>query len=260
MRYVMPLCGNITEDNMFILAGYGYVGRAYYELLSTYFHTEIVDLQYTDSYISDFPYAQGLVCCVGTPITSANTYDLSALCAVISSTPSYMPILIKSTITVDDWDYLKQHFPQHSLTFSPEFLTAKRAVEDAYERNYEIVAGDAVSFWKRIFNTVKSHAWVYECEPEEAIVAKQFMNAFLATKVSFFNQIYDYCTDNDVDFDSVRSLMSVDKRIGASHTRVNSPRGWGGMCFPKDTAALLSASKNSLSILKEAVDYNKSIR
>jgi UDPglucose 6-dehydrogenase len=248
---------------MFILAGYGYVGRAYYELLYTYFHTEIVDPQYTDSYISDFPFAQGLVCCVGTPITSSGRYDLSALDAVISSTPAYMPILIKSTITIEDWDYLKREFPQHSLTFSPEFLTAQRAVEDAYERNYEIVAGDAVEFWRRTFNTIKPHAWVYECEPEEAIVTKQFMNAFLATKVSFFNQIYDYCVENEIDFESVRSLMSVDKRIGASHTRVNSPRGWGGMCFPKDTEALLQTAQQSdirLSILEEAVNYNKKIR
>ena len=248
---------------MFILAGYGYVGRAYYELLYNYFHTEIVDPQYNDTYISDFPFAQGLVCCVGTPTDKHGEYDVSALHAVISSTPAYMPILIKSTITVDVWDNLKREFPKHSLTFSPEFLTAQRAVEDAYERNYEIVAGDAVDFWRRIFNTLKPHAWVYECEPEEAIVTKQFMNAFLATKVSFFNQIYDYCTENDIDFNEVRSLMAMDKRIGGSHTRVNSPRGWGGMCFPKDTSALIKAAEQSdvsLSILETAVNYNKSIR
>lgn len=251
------------EDNMFILAGYGYVGRAYYELISTYFHVEIVDPKHSDLYISDFPFAQGLICCVGTPVTSSGNYDISAICSVISSTPAYMPILIKSTISIDDWDYIKLNFPDHSLTFSPEFLTAKRAVDDVYERNYEIVAGDDISFWSRIFNTVKSHAWVYECEPEEAIIAKQFMNAFLATKVSFFNQIYDYCVENDVDFESVRSLMSADKRIGASHTRVTSARGWGGMCFPKDTEALLHVAEQSavdLSILQEAVDYNNRVR
>lgn len=248
---------------MLIIAGYGFVGRAYYELLSTEYAVEVVDPKYTDVYISDFPYASGLVCCVGTPATKAGVYDLSAVEAVISSTPAYMPILLKSTITLEDWDSLKQSFPKHSLTFSPEFLTANRAVEDVFERGYEIVAGDAVDFWRKTFNAVKPHAWVYESTPEEAIVTKQFMNAFLATKVSFFNQIYDYCAENDVDFETVRALMATDKRIGSSHTQVTQSRGWGGYCFPKDTLALISsanASNVSLSVLEAAVQYNTQIR
>lgn len=248
---------------MYIVAGFGFVGRAYYELLSTEFAVEVVDPKYTDVYISDFPFADGLVCCVGTPVDASGNYDLSAIQSVISSTPVYMPILLKSTITVEDWDALKQRFPTHSLSFSPEFLTANRAVEDVFERDYEIVSGDAVDFWRRLFNTVKPHAWVHESTPEEAIITKQAMNAFLATKVSFFNQIYDYCVTNDVDFETVRSLMATDKRIGSSHTQVTQSRGWGGHCFPKDTTALLSSAKSSnisLSVLEAAVQYNDSIR
>lgn len=248
---------------MFILAGFGFVGRAYYELLSTEYAVEVVDPKYTDVYISDFPFASGLVCCVGTPATKSGVYDLSAIESVIAATPIYMPILIKSTITLDDWDALKQRFPKHSLSFSPEFLTANRAVEDVFERGYEIVAGDDVNFWRKLFNAVKPHAWVYEATPEEAIITKQAMNAYLATKVSFFNQIYDYCVTNDVDFEAVRSLIVADKRIGSSHTQVTQSRGWGGHCFPKDTTALITAaqsSNTSLSVLEAAVRYNRQIR
>mgnify|MGYP000066982271 CR=1 FL=1 len=263
MHYVTPLCGNTTEDKMLIVAGFGFVGQAYYELLSTEYAVEVVDPKYTDYYISDFPFACGLVCCVGTPVNSEGVYDISAIHSVISSTPVYIPILIKSTITVEDWDYLKQRFPKHSLSFSPEFLRAKSATADVFDRNYEIVAGDSVEFWRNIFNTVKPHAWVYEANSEEAIIAKQAMNAFLATKVSFFNQIYEYCAANDVDFEAVRSLMIADKRIGSSHTKVTASRGWGGYCFPKDTTALLSSAEQadvSLSVLESAVSYNNSIR
>ena len=248
---------------MFIIAGYGFVGRAYYELLSTEYAVEVVDPKYTDMYISDFPYASGLVCCVGTPATKSGAYDLSAVEAVIACTPAYMPILLKSTITLEDWDALKNRFPKHSLSFSPEFLTANRAVQDVFERSYEIVSGDAVNFWRKTFNAVKPHAWIYECEPEEAIITKQAMNAFLATKVSFFNQIYDYCVANDVDFETVRSLITTDRRIGSSHSQVTQSRGWGGHCFPKDTAALLTSAHNSntsLSVLDAAVHYNQQIR
>ena len=53
---------------MFVLAGYGFVGKAYYELFSQEYELEIVDPAYTDAIISDFPFAAGIICCVGTPI------------------------------------------------------------------------------------------------------------------------------------------------------------------------------------------------
>jgi UDPglucose 6-dehydrogenase len=249
---------------MFVLAGYGFVGKAYYELFSQEYDVEIVDPLYTSAIISDFPYAAGIICCVGTPQAADGNYNLTALHDVISRSAKSTPILIKSTITVDIWDELKAKFPQHNLTFSPEFLRANSAVQDVFASRYVILAGDSTTYWSSIFQTLLTNAAVFVAEPEEAIVAKQFINAFLATKVSFFNQLYDYCESVDIDYSAVRELILLDKRIGSSHTKINSsPRGWGGYCFPKDTAALLAAATSKevdLSVLQSAVSYNDKIK
>lgn len=248
---------------MFVLAGYGFVGTAYYELFSQEFEVEIVDPLYSDALVSDFPYAAGVLCCVGTPATAQNSYDTSALHDVIARTPQSIPILIKSTITVDVWDELKARFPKHLLTFSPEFLRAETAVEDVFSSRYVILAGDSVNYWASIFNAILPNAAMLFAEPEEAILAKQFINAYLATKVSFFNQLYDYCDSADVDYAAVRELMLLDKRIGNSHTKITPLRGWGGYCFPKDTAALLQSASGKdvdLSLIRTACSYNTKIR
>ena len=101
-------------------------------------------------------------------------------------------------------------------------------------------------------------------KPEELILVKYFRNSFLATKVSFFNQIFDLCQSMDeVDYNTVRKLITVDERIGDGHSSVTEQRGFGGHCFPKDTQAIANTAdkKNvDLSLLKEAIKYNNKIR
>ena len=74
--------------------------------------------------------------------------------------------------------------------------------------------------------------------PRDLILAKYFRNSFLATKVAFFNQVYDLCEAAGCESKAVISLITDDNRIGDSHSRVTSQRGFGGHCFPKDTQAL----------------------
>ena len=76
-------------------------------------------------------------------------------------------------------------------------------------------------------------------QPEELILAKQLRNSYLALKVTFFNQVYDYCKHEGIDFESVRKLITTDARIGDSHSHVTEKRGFGGHCFPKDILATL---------------------
>ena len=97
----------------------------------------------------------------------------------------------------------------------------------------------------------------------ELILTKYFRNSFLATKVSFFNQVYDMCKMLNTNYSNVRSFITQDSRIGESHSYVTEDRGFGGHCFPKDTQALLATAENNncnLSILKEAVEYNSTIK
>ena len=72
-------------------------------------------------------------------------------------------------------------------------------------------------------------------------MTKLARNSFLAVKVSFFNELYDFCEKEEVDYNSVAELTGMDSRIGVSHTQVPGPdgkRGFGGTCFPKDISSL----------------------
>ena len=99
--------------------------------------------------------------------------------------------------------------------------------------------------------------------PEELILTKYVRNTFLATKVAFFNEIYDLCEAANIDYTKVAELVIEDDRIGSSHTEVTKERGYGGHCFPKDVNAILKTAalfKNNLNILESAKNYNTSIR
>ena len=100
-------------------------------------------------------------------------------------------------------------------------------------------------------------------QPEELIVAKQLRNSFLATKVSFFNQILDLCSAKNINYEQVRSIVCADERIGDSHSTVTSQRGFGGHCFPKDVLATIRSGQVdgvNLTILEEVLEYNKKVR
>jgi UDPglucose 6-dehydrogenase len=102
-----------------------------------------------------------------------------------------------------------------------------------------------------------------EAEAESLVIAKYARNNFLALKVSFFNQLYDLCQKLGVDYDEVREHTTADYRIGDSHSFITEERGFGGHCFPKDSAALVKTSEkygSFLSIMGCARAYNQSIR
>jgi len=151
------------------------------------------------------------------------------------------------------------------LCFSPEFLRASQWMNDIQTMKDVILSGDT-DYWRDQYSYNWSVVKQYIVSPEEAIAIKYFRNAYLATKVSFFNEMYDFCSAYDLDFDQVRGGVATDERIGHSHTFVfpeQSIRGFGGMCFPKDTTALrkMAANKNiNLNILDAAVKYNNEIK
>jgi UDPglucose 6-dehydrogenase len=100
-------------------------------------------------------------------------------------------------------------------------------------------------------------------EPRELILAKYARNSFLALKVAYFNQLYDLCDALDIEYSAVAHYTTMDPRIGDSHSFITEERGFGGHCFPKDTAALVyTAGRNDtrLSIIEEAINYNNQLR
>jgi len=250
---------------MIALAGYGHVGKAYYEVFKNYSQFEIIDPSYNEKTLGDIENLKAVLCCVSTPANEDGSCDGSNVFAVINNTPDDIPILIKSTISLEIWKQIVEKYPNKKVAFSPEFLRAITSSEDLATSEMFILSGNGVSFWRRFYKKRFPKAKIHLYSPEEAILIKYFRNSYLATKVSFFNQVFDLCEKANIDFDCVRKGIGDDDRIGHSHTFVDAEfsRGWNGMCFPKDTAALLKIAeenKVSLSILKDAVEYNKLIR
>ena len=237
-----------------LIAGYGMVGKAHHELLKEQHDIEIYDpaLGYKHLKAPD-----AVIVCVSTPPRKDGACEMKNVFDVIETTPD-VPILIKSTISVEGWDMLVDAFPNRMLNFSPEFLRAASAVEDLQNTDSILVGGSDPSFWGKVFNLPVEIA-----EARELILAKYARNSFLALKVAFFNQMYDLCDALDVEYSAVAHYTTMDPRIGDSHSFITEERGFGGHCFPKDTSALVkTAQRNNveLSILKETVEYNRRIR
>jgi len=237
-----------------LIAGYGMVGKAHHELLKEQHDIEIYDpaLGYKHLKTPD-----AVIVCVSTPPRKDGACEMKNVFDVIETTPD-VPILIKSTISVEGWDMLVDAFPNRMLNFSPEFLRAASAVEDLQNTDSILVGGSDPSFWGKVFNLPVEIA-----EARELILAKYARNSFLALKVAFFNQMYDLCDALDVEYSAVAHYTTMDERIGDSHSFITEERGFGGHCFPKDINALVkTAQRNNveLSILKETVEYNRRIR
>lgn len=202
-----------------IIAGYGFVGQAIGKVLESKNRVLIVDPKVSPNKITDFPDADGVIVCVPTP---GNDCDITEVIKVIDQVDPIVPVLIKSTVTPERLAQLIVHFPEHKICYSPEFLRAQNANKDFASQQFMIIGGDdPTHHWRTLFQGSLTECKLYfECSLAEASMAKYTVNSFLATKVSFFNQIYDMCKENGADFEIVRQMISHDTRIGGSHTLV----------------------------------------
>ena len=237
------------------IVGYGFVGKAHLAVLKDNHDIAIVDPAYNDNTIPKD--TEAVIICVSTPARPDGSCHMDNVYEVIEASPD-VPILIKSTISVEGWQMLKDTFPNRMLNFSPEFLRAETAVEDLQNMDLMLIGGTSCSFWSRVFDVSVEIA-----EPEELILAKYARNSFLALKVAFFNQMYDLCDKLDIEYSAVAHYTTMDPRIGDSHSFITEERGFGGHCFPKDIKALLHTANRDnvdLSLLEEALRYNKKVR
>lgn len=247
-----------------LIAGYGFVGKAHEEVLLDYAITCVADPVICETTVAEYANeVDAVVCCVSTPPTETGECDMSNIYDVISSCNTDTPILIKSTISIEGWEAIKICFPFHNITFSPEFLVAATAVQDFKNTRHLYLGGSDVEFWSKFFSLVFEDLEITEADPLELIMIKYGRNTFLATKVAYFNQLYDMCKNLGVDYNTVAYGIAKDKRIGKSHTKITKERGFGGHCFPKDTSAFVESSKQidtRLTILEAAIDYNNRLK
>jgi len=252
------------RNNMRItIAGYGFVGKAmeaYLQLTSN--QIAVIDPKISSKKISTTE-PNGVIVCVSTPQSADGSCDMSNVIDVLSDIEPKTPVLLKSTISLEGWNKLRHKFPTHLISYSPEYIRAETANQDMLNNVDIKLGGGNFYWWERTLQRNDILVKVSYARPEDLILAKYFRNSFLATKVAFFNQIYDLCNATGIDYEAVASLITEDNRIGDSHTRVTSERGFGGHCFPKDTQAILKTANDNnidLTLIEQAILYNNQIR
>jgi len=180
-----------------------------------------------------------------------------------------IPIIVRSTVVPGTCDRL-------GIYFMPEFLTEKNYIED-FINNKDWIIGTPKSHNKhkaeklqQLLTIAKQNRKIKSDSltvvlNSEAELAKYCRNSFLALKISFCNEIYQFCEKQNIDYKSVRHLMCLDSRITDSHTQVpghDGHFGYGGTCFPKDINALSYVMKScgvKCPVLKSSITRNKSI-
>ncbi len=253
------------------LIGNGFVGNA---IAASYDHKVLFYDPFkagsVDS-ISDLCVCHAIFVCVPTPQLANGECDTSIVRETLQALVDceYRGVVIaKSTAPFEIYEEFAKRL---ELAFVPEFLRADTAVEDYQNSEYAII-GSAT--WCTYSSTVEvlHNSNLYKLSSfrrlsiREACLVKYFANSFLATKVSMMNEFYQLCKRLDVNWDRTIESLSLDPRIGSDHTQVPGPDGkfgWGGHCFPKDTAALLSMARRhevDLSVLRAAVTSNAKVR
>ena len=181
-------------------------------------------------------------------------------------------VVIKSTVEPETTDNLSKAYPMLKICHNPEFLTAKTAFHDFHNQKH-IVLGKGkncldsdVNVLETFYKTHYPDANVSRCSSLESESMKIMCNSFYASKIMLFNEYYQLCQKNGSDFNTIRDLMLKNDWINPMHTNVpgtDKQLGYGGACFPKDTAALCSYMETMSSdnaVLKGVIEERNKLR
>lgn len=261
----------MIKDSIGII-GLGFVGKAIEDSLNFVTPLVIIDPAkgYNNTY-EDIKQCTGIFICVPSPQNTDGSCDTSILESVLKKLKEidYNGVIIsKCTAPPDVYTRLNEECP--NLIHAPEFLTAANANRDYVNGKFAIIGGSVLAYQReaeRIIElTQPSLERIEHCTIGEAALAKYTINSFLATKVVFMNEMYEIAKAAGLDYTNISKLLSLDPRMGQSHLKVPGPDGslgFGGMCFPKDTAALLKYAENigvNLNVLDAAVKKNTLLR
>ncbi len=211
-------------------------------------------------------HARLLFVAVGTPPTYSGDADLSAVHAVVDAMPvsERHALVMKSTVPVGTGASIKRHFAAagkggFAYVSCPEVLKEGSALADFRAPDRVVIgddgnwAGDAVAGWYAPLD-----APVVRTDIASAEMVKLAANAFLATKISFINEIANVCEETGADVLEVARGMGLDQRIGQAFLKPGL--GFGGSCFPKDVSALKQLAGNSgyhFQLLTAVIEVNE---
>ena len=271
------------------IIGQGFVGSAIREGLTNFYQilTYDIDESKCNQTLENVCAASDIIfVCVPTPMRKDGSCDTrilkSALDSVYTTVKKQNPsprhsdflnsqkekktFVIKSTVPPGTTERLSGLYPRINLCFSPEFLTEANSFEDFKNQKRIIIGGDGAKTVKGMFRKPFPNASIIVTRSKTAEMVKYFTNCFLATKVTFANQMFAICSEADIDYDKVCEYALYDERIGKSHLAVPGPDGdlgFGGHCFPKDLAAMISfacANAADYYFLKAVENFNNGVR
>ncbi len=205
--------------------------------------------------------------CVPTPSKADGSCDTSIVESVIDwlQTPV---IVLRSTVYVGFTDKMMEKY-QKEIVFQPEYYgeTIAHPFADLNTRQWLSFGGTpkGVDMAIRAYQTVvNSNVQILQYSAKEVEFAKYMENSFLATKVTFCNELYDIAKKLGVNYNQAREVWVADPRIGTSHTFVYPDnRGYAGSCLPKDIASIISQADEvgvDANLLKSVVEKNKKLR
>lgn len=210
----------------------------------------------------------GIFICVPSPQADDGSCNSSILEDVLSNFKKYTGVIIsKVTATPDIYERLQNEYP--NLVYVPEFLTAANAVHDYQAEDWAVIGGTITAYQReaeRLISFSKQGLKTCYCSIGEASLYKYVVNSFLATKVVFMNEMAELADTKKYSWNRIRGMLDYDNRIGITHTQVPGPDknyGFGGMCFPKDTNAILHYAEQigcDLNVLNTAVKKNTILR
>ncbi len=210
--------------------------------------------------------------CVGTPTKkNSSAADLSQVYNVAKeitcSISKFKIIITKSTVPVTTGDEIEKiiskKIPKRlfSVVSNPEFLREGEAIRDFSYPDRVVIGTDnkrSIKILKNLYSPLISKGAKYiNTSRRAAELIKYASNAFLATKITFINELSNLCEKIGVNVEDISIGMGLDKRIGSRFLRAGP--AYGGSCFPKDTKAIVSTSdrfKTNLSVIKSVIKSN----
>tara|TARA_B100000131_G_scaffold317853_1_gene360621 strand:+ start:1411 stop:2709 length:1299 start_codon:yes stop_codon:yes gene_type:complete len=211
--------------------------------------------------------------CVGTPTSKKNNqanlkyvYNVSNI--IKKNINKYKVIVTKSTVPVTTGDKIenilnvKKNKNKYDIVSNPEFLREGEAIRDFLYPDRVVIgtkSTKANNIMKNLYlPIIKKKNRYFHTSRRAAELIKYASNAFLATKISYINEIANLCEKSNIDVKEVAIGMGLDERIGGRFLRAGP--GYGGSCFPKDTRALVTTAKKfktNLSIIKSVINSNE---
>tara|TARA_R110002167_G_scaffold178994_1_gene378766 strand:+ start:121 stop:954 length:834 start_codon:yes stop_codon:yes gene_type:complete len=259
------------------IIGQGYVGSAIKVGFEPHYELETYDKYDEDKStcgLSDMvAECKVIFVCVPTPMNEDGSCHTDIVESVVEEIDEWVNryrrdikpiVVIKSTIPPGTTDRLHRKYKNVDVIFNPEFLSEATFIEDFKNQNRIILGGvrRGTNLLRQVYSKVFPKTTIVKTGAKHAEMVKYFTNCFLATKVSFANEMKVLCDEIDIDYDKVVEYATYDERLGKSHWAVPGPDGnlgFGGHCLPKDVSALVN-EYDDMELLKAVLKVNDKVR